>query len=249
MSLRPVVRKLVGPPRGPFKTEKQRIRLNHLGCNMDLETARAQMVAQQVRAWDVLDPRVLQVLGTIQRERFVPDRLRKLAFADTRLPLAHEQYMMAPNVEGRVLQTLDLDEKDTVLEIGTGSGFLTACLAKLAASVSSVDIFEDFVIAADAKLAENDIKNVNLDVLDATLFEAKGQYDAIAVTASLPVYDSRFERALKPAGRLFVIVGEGDAMEARRVTRTSETEWLTECLFETAIPAMINAAKPASFQF
>ena len=214
---------------------------------MNLETARAQMVAQQIRAWDVLDQRVLEVLGTVPRENFVPERFRNLAFSDMQIPLAHGQTMMAPNVEGRLLQSLDLDRDCSVLEIGTGSGFLTACLASLAGTVRSTDIIDEFVDAAGAKLRE--MSNVRLETADATQHSAEGQYDAIAVTASLPVYDTRFERALKIGGRLFVIVGDGVAMDARRVIRTSDTEWATESLFETSLPAMINAKRPAPFEF
>lgn len=222
-------------------------------ARIDLEAARSQMIHQQIRAWDVLDERVLEVLGEIPREAFVPNECRSLAFADTSIPLGHGQVMMAPKIEGRLLQSLDVKSTDAIFEVGTGSGFLTACLARLGGSVRSVDIFEDFTRRARQKLDDHDIGNVRLETIDASEFAPDdppdGRFDCIALTCSLPVYDRRFERALKVGGRLFVIVGTPPVMEARLVTRTADDQWVEESVFETVITPMINAAEPQEFVF
>jgi protein-L-isoaspartate(D-aspartate) O-methyltransferase len=153
---------------------------------MNVETARSQMLGQQIRAWDVLDNRVLAVLGEVPREEFVPADFRELAFADIEIPLQHDQCMMAPKIEGRLLQALELEPIDDVLEIGTGTGFLTACLSRLARSVTSVDIFEEFVGNAGRLLQTHCLRNVNLQTADALELGTGTRYDAIAITASLP---------------------------------------------------------------
>jgi len=170
---------------------------------MNIDFARQQMLDHQVRAWAVLDRRVLEVLGALPREKFVPSGFASLAFADTEIPIGHSQVMMTPTVEGRLLQALDLDPADSVLEIGTGSGFLTACLANLAASVISVDIFADFVASAAERLEKNGIGNIELAELDATRELPAGPFDAIAVTGSIQTFDPRYVMALKPGGRLY----------------------------------------------
>ncbi len=216
---------------------------------MNLESARQQMVQQQVRAWEVLDPRVLEVLGTLRREAFVPAQFRSLAFADTEIPLGHGQFMMAPKVEGRLLQALDLTGEETVLEVGTGSGFLTACLARLARQVSSVEIYPDMSAAAARTLEEQEIRNVTLEVADIMGTAINRTYDAIAVTASSPRRIRRLEKALKPGGRLFIIVGDAPAMEALLITRLSDTNWTSESLFETSASELVNAEQRSRFTF
>ncbi len=216
---------------------------------MNIDFARQQMVEQQVRAWDVFDDGILDVLGTVPRERFVPDKFRSLAFADTQIPLGRGQHMMTPTVEGRLLQALDLNGNDSVLEIGTGSGFLTACLSRLAGRVTSVDIYEDFVTTAGDRLAENGYDNVELMTLDAMAELPAGEFDAIALTGSLWSFDPRFVMALRPGGRLFVVVGDGPVMEAKLVTRTGDSDWRTESLFETRLTPLVNAAPPPQFAF
>lgn len=216
---------------------------------MNLESARQQMVQQQVRAWEVLDARVLEVLGTLQRETFVPGKYQSLAFADTEIPLPHGQFMMAPKVEGRLLQSLDLSGDESVLEVGTGSGFLTACLARLARQVSSVELHADMSASAATRLDEQGIRNVSLEVADALGIEIGKTYDAIAVTASSPRRIRRFEKALKPGGRMFIVVGDAPAMEALLITRVNETSWTSESLFETSTPPLINAEQPSRFAF
>lgn len=216
---------------------------------MNIDFARQQMVEQQVRTCEVFDAAVLKVLAGVPREQFVPAGFETLAFADTQLPIGRDQFMMTPVVEGRVLQALQVQPSDRVLEIGTGSGFLTACLARLAASVTSIDIYDDFLESASANLADCGIGNFELRNLDATQALPDGEFDAIAVTGSIQVYDPRYAMALKPGGRLFVVVGAGSSMEALLLQRRAQTSWNTTSLFETHLPALINAASPPRFCF
>jgi protein-L-isoaspartate(D-aspartate) O-methyltransferase len=216
---------------------------------MNIELARRQMVQQQVRTWDVFDTAVLKVLSTVPREQFVAAGREALAFAETELPLRHGQLMMTPNVEGRMLQALDIKPSDAVLEIGTGSGFITACLAKLAKSVTSIDLYEDFQETAAADLADSGISNFDLQVMDATQQLPDGKFDVIAVTGSIQKFDPRLVMALNDGGRLFVVVGSSPTMEARLVRRTGENDWQTSSLFETELPALVNAGSPPQFSF
>ena len=216
---------------------------------MNFEDARAQMVEQQVRAWEVLNDRVLDIFREVPREAFVPQRYQKLAFADTSIPLPHGQCMMTPKMEGRLLQALELEPSDFVLEIGTGSGFFTACLAKLGGSVVSADIYPDFPEQAAPRLKKLGIQNVTLECWDATQMDVQNRFDAIAVTGSIAEYDRRFERALKLGGRLFIIVGQEPVMEAFLVTRLTETEWNRDVRFETVIAPLVNAHQPEKFVF
>ena len=201
----------------------------------DVESARRQMIEQQVRAWEVLDLAVLGAMERVRREEFVPPAFRDLAFADMSIPLGHGQAMLAPKVEGRILQALAIQPDDRALEVGTGSGFFAACLAQLARSVRSIDLFADFVAGAAENLARTGVHNVSVDVSDAMTLAEDGAYDVIALTGSLPVYDPRFERALAVGGRLFVVVGQGPAMEAQRITRAGSGEFIRESLFEVSI--------------
>ncbi len=216
---------------------------------MNIDFARQQMIDQQVRAWTVLDPAVLDVLSAIPREKFVPESYESMAFADMEIPLGHGEFMMTPTVEGRVLQALELDTNEHVLEIGTGSGFLTACLAKLSGTVTSVDIHEDFVRSAARKLTNAGIDNVELRTMDATRELPGTRYDAIAVTGSIETFDTRFVDALRPGGRLFVVVGTPPIMEARLVRRAGDTDWRSEILFETSLAPLVHGALPPQFVF
>jgi len=216
---------------------------------MNIELARLQMVQQQVRTWDVFDAAILRVLSTVPREQFVPAGLEALAFAETELPLRHGQLMMTPNIEGRMLQALDIKPSDIALEIGTGSGFITACLAKLAKSVTSIDLYEDFQEAAAANLEDSGISNFDLQVMDATQQLPDGKYDVIAVTGSIEAFDPRLVMALTDGGRLFTVVGSAPNMEARLVQRIGENNWQTSSLFETELPALVNADLPPQFIF
>lgn len=216
---------------------------------MNIDFARQQMIAQQVRAWDVLDSNVLDGLGELKRELFVPQGFEALAFADTEIPIGHGQKMMTPTIEGRVLQALELAGDENVLEIGTGSGFLTACLAKLSAHVTSLDIYDDFLQSAGNRLADCEIANVSLQNMDATKELPAAKFDAIAVTGSLQVLDERLVEALTPGGRLFVVVGNAPAMSALRITRSDDENWQSEALFETDLMPLVNGALPPQFLF
>jgi protein-L-isoaspartate(D-aspartate) O-methyltransferase len=201
---------------------------------MNTDYARLQMVNQQVRGWNVYDERVLAMLRELPREHFVPQGFESLAFADTAIPLGHGECMMTPTIEGRVLQALGLQGGENVLEIGSGSGFMTACLAKLSAHVTSVDIYDDFVGSARLKLQAAGIDNVE---------------DAIAVTGSIQTFDPRYVEALGSHGRLFIVVGNEPAMEAKLIERTNEHDWQTISLFETDLPPLVHGALPPQFSF
>jgi protein-L-isoaspartate(D-aspartate) O-methyltransferase len=216
---------------------------------MNTDFARQQMIDQQVRAWAVLDANVLEGLKEIPRERFVPDGFESLAFADTEIPLGHGQMMMTPPIEGRLLQALGLAGGERVLEIGTGSGFLTAVLAKLSAHVTSIDIYDDFLNTAKRRLHDCGIENVDLVEMDGTKALPDGTFDAIAVTGSMQSLDMRLVRALNPGGRLFIVLGDAPAMSATRVTRYDEEDWRSDTLFETNLPPLVNGALPPQFSF
>lgn len=217
-----------------------------LTIHLNLEQARFNMVEQQVRPWEVLDPRVLDVLATVPRENFVPERYRNLAFGDLRIPIGRGQSMMRPVEEGRTLQALQLSDQDIVLEIGTGSGFLTACLASLAQQVVSVELFEDLHQSAAAQLDHHGISNISLRIGDAAQgWQEETLFDAIAITGSMASLPETYKTLLKPDGRMFVVTGQAPAMEARLLTRSGEHAWREESLFETDLPALVNAeAKP-----
>lgn len=216
----------------------------------EIEQARFNMIEQQIRTWDVLDQTVLDVMNTVPREQFVPENCRALAFADTSIPLGHDQVMMAPKLEGRLLQALAIKPDDKVLEIGTGSGYLTACLASLGRHVTSIDIMPDFTTAASAKLEALGISNVTLETADAAEGIGNDQrYDVIAVTGSLPLLQQQFQKNLEVGGRLFIITGSLPIMEANLITRVDENNWSGECLLETCIPPLLHATRPQAFIF
>jgi protein-L-isoaspartate(D-aspartate) O-methyltransferase len=217
--------------------------------SMNLEVARTQMVNQQVRAWDVLDPPVLAVLAAVPREQFVPPRYRNVAFADTAIPLRGNQVMMTPQVEGRLLQALAIRGTDRVLEVGTGSGFLTACLARLAASVTSLEILPELADEARRNLRAVSTWNAEVHTADVFGYRPDAPWDVIAVTGSLPAPDERLQHWLAEGGRLFVVTGEDPLMRAQLVTREGPEQWASTVLFETSLPALINAPAPPKFRF
>ena len=216
---------------------------------MDTDFARQQMVEQQVRAWDVLDPGILQVLKDIPREQFVPAGYEALAFADTEIPIGHGESMMTPTIEGRLLQALNPEGGDKVLEVGTGTGFLAACLARLSGNVTSIDIHDDFLEHAKGNFENSDIDDVTLLQMDATRELPDGEFDLIAVTASVEEFDPRFVAALAPGGRLFIVVGKKPAMEARLVTKTGDNDWHSESLFETVLSPLVDPDRTPEFLF
>ena len=216
---------------------------------LNVETARAQMIAQQLRAWEVLDERVLAALATVHREEFVPAAYRGAAFADAPIPLGSGQIMLPPKMEGRVLQALELQADADVLEIGAGSGFLAACLATLAGRVRSLEIFPDLAALATRNLRNAGVTRASVETTDAMRLDERDRYDAIVVTSSLPIYDARFERALKPGGRLFIVTGSAPVMAAMLVVREEGAQFTRTSLFETSLPALINAPAPQHFVF
>lgn len=216
---------------------------------MNIDFARQKMVEQQIRAWDVFDPEVLDIMRRIPREQFVPFGYESLAFADTSIPIGHGQRMMTPTLEGRVLQSLDLSGTEHVLEIGSGNGFLTACLARLADHVTSVEIHASLLKRAGENLADAGISNVDLLAMDATQELPDGPFDAIAVTGSIQHFDPRYVDRLTLGGLLFVVVGDAPAMDARRVRKTGEKDWASESLFETVLDPLVNGALPPQFAF
>ena len=216
---------------------------------MHTADAREQMIEQQVRAWDVREERVLEVMRQVPRELFVPQGQRYRAYADVEVPVARGQHMLRPSVAGRLLQALLPQPGEAVLEIGAGTGFVTACLRAMAAQVRSLEIFPELADAARRNLAALGMRDVEVLDADALNFDSGARYGAIAVTASLPLYAARFERMLTPGGRLFVVVGEAPVMDARLVRRTAEDAWSVESLFETVIDPLVNAVRPPGFTF
>ena len=214
--------------------------------SVNFEQARFAMVEQQVRPWDVLDPRVLDVLHKLHREDFVGTQHRNLAYTDIALPLAHHEVMMKPVLEGRLLQALDLNLQDDVLEIGTGSGFITACLSHLAREVVSLDIHADFIEQAKQKMITLGLRNIRLECADALSWQNDRRFDAIAVTAAVTNIPEIFGQWLKPNGRMFIIRGHSPVQEALRVTYRGESLH-EESLFETDVPYLHGAEPLPSF--
>jgi len=215
---------------------------------MNVEQARYNMIEQQIRTWDVLDQRILDLVAHVRRENYVPEKYQHIAFADLRIPLGGGNTMMEPKLEARILQTLNIHPADRALEIGTGSGYLTACLSELADSVVSYDIDENLSKQAGYQLANDEHENISLRIGDAMgEFQLNEQFDVIVVTGSLPVMDKRFHELLKIDGRLFMVVGEAPAMEAMLITRVGENEWATESLFETELAPLTNSRAPSHF--
>lgn len=216
--------------------------------NFDFERARFNMIEQQIRTWEVLNDRVLNILKIVPREEFVPERHKTLAFSDTQLPLPRDQAMEEPRVQARILQAVDPQPSEQVLEIGSGSGFLTACLAKMAAHVTSVDIFPELTEMARRNLASQGIDNVTLETGDASRGWDDGRrYDVIVVSGSLPELHRGFHQSLAIGGRLFLMVGRPPIMQAELITRISEDQWANEGLFEGHLKPLVNAPETKRF--
>lgn len=215
---------------------------------VDIEQARFNMIEQQIRPWDVLDPGVLEVIRQTPRELFVPDQHHNLAFSDLEIPLSHGQCMMAPKLEARMLQALQVKPGDRALEIGTGSGFVAACLARLGNHVDTVEWFEDLSVRAQGTLEKLEIGNASFFQGDALSECADRQYDVIAVTASMPVYQDVFESRLAAGGRMFVVTGHAPAMQAQLLTRVDPKGLHCTTLFETSLPPLLGLEEPKAFQ-
>ena len=217
---------------------------------MNFEQARLNMVENQVRPWEVLDGRVLDVISRVHREDFVGTDHRQLSFADLCLPLGHGEVMMKPVVEGRVLQALSLQPTDHVLEIGTGSGFLTACLASLSASVTSVDIHADFSATAAQRLKHAGIANVSLVVGEAVNdWAPDGLFDAMVVTGAVATVPARWLTWLKPEARALIVRGQSPVQHATLLTHEGAGRYREETLFETDLPYLTHAGPLKRFVF
>ena len=217
---------------------------------MNVEQARFNMVEQQIRTWEVLDQQVLDLLFRVRREEFVPEQYRALAFADMEIPIGNGEKMLSPKLEARMLQELALAPGDTVLEVGTGSGYMTALLASVGRHVHSVDIVPEFTRSAAARIAAHGLYNVTLETGDAARgWNLHAPYDAIVLTGSVPVLPAAFRNSLRPGGRLLAVVGEPPVMEARLITCVAADVCNTTVLFETCIAPLRNAVQPERFVF
>lgn len=221
---------------------------------MDLEQIRFNMVEQQIRPWDVLDQEVLKLLFELRREEFVLAAYRSLAFVDMEIPLGHGEVMLAPKLEARILQELQVKKTDRILEVGSGSGYLSALLAKKGDYVYSVEIVPELKAMAEKNLQTHEISNVTVELGDAARgWPEHGPYDAIVLTGSTPVLPEAFQQSLKTGGRLFAVVGDAPVMQALLVTCVAQGEktgaYNTAGLFETCISPLKNAQQPARFTF
>lgn len=216
--------------------------------SLDYAKARELMVEQQVRPWDVLDARVLDTLSAIPRDAFVPAPQRALAYADVGLPIGHGEVMMKPVVEGRMLQALELRASDEVLEVGTGSGFITACLGRLAREVVSIERHADFADAARARLSALRLAgNVRIEHADAFAWENERRFDVVCVTGAVDAIPAQFRHWLRPGGRMFVVHGRSPVMEAVLVINDVNGARI-ESLFETDLPYLVGAAPVPTFE-
>ena len=215
---------------------------------LNFEEARHNMIVQQIQPWNVRDDKVLDLIQRLPREDFVPADYRIHAFTDINIPLSNGQEMLSPKLEAYMLQALQVKDQDKVLEIGTGSGYVTALLASQSRHVITVDIDADMQKRAEEKLNAHQITNVTFEVGDAALgWDKQKPYDVIAITGSLPILPEVFQRNLNVGGRLFAIVGDAPVMEVILITRVKDNEWTHQVLLETNIPALTNAAEPERF--
>jgi protein-L-isoaspartate(D-aspartate) O-methyltransferase len=216
---------------------------------MDFEQARFNMVEQQIRTWAVLDQQVLDLLFEVHREDFVPPAYKTIAFADLEIPLGDGERMWTPKMEARVLQELDLKPGESVLEVGTGSGYLTALMSRRAGEVVSVEINPRLMSEARTRLAAVGVRNARLERGDGARGWGNEAYDAVALTGSTPVLAESWVRQLKPGGRLFAVVGDPPVMTARLMRWSAPDAIAHEDLFETVITPLRNAPQPARFVF
>ncbi len=218
--------------------------------SLNFEVARRTMIDCQIRTWDVLDERVLELVARMPREDYVPKQYRNLSFTDMNIPLGHGEVMMAPKLEARLAQELEINPTDKILEIGTGSGYMMALLAALGRHVVSVEIRPEFTAAAAIKLAHHGVRNITLENGDgARGWERQKPYDVILLTGSTPLLPETFQHSLAPGGRMIAIVGTAPAMDVRRIRRLSKYSFEEKSLFETVLPMLQNALEPSKFVF
>jgi protein-L-isoaspartate(D-aspartate) O-methyltransferase len=205
------------------------------------ETAKFNMIEQQIRPWEVLDHQVLSTLQQVSREDFVNPAYRGLAYADCQIPITGGVRMLPPVVEGRMLQALLLEDQDEVLLAGCGSGYLGACISRLASRVKCIDSIAELIELARANVERAGAEDVEFEQADPLQLDAPASFDAIAVTGSLTEVPQNLKLALKPGGRLFVVVGDSPVMEALLITRVGDAEWTERSLFETDLPRLRSA--------
>ncbi len=217
---------------------------------MNITQARKNTIDQQIRPWGGLNYIANNALRDIPREEFVPEKYKNLAFADMEIPLSNKAKMLSPKIEGRLLDALDIKKDETVLEVGTGSGYLTAVVSKLCKSVTSIEIDEELSNNAQEKLSALNIDNVQLEVGDASKgWNSNDFFDVVIVGSAVPKITGRYFHLLNVGGRIFVVEGKGNAMHAKLITRISEHKWETKSLFETHIDTMQGLESCASFEF
>jgi len=216
---------------------------------MNLDQARFNMVEQQIRTWEVLDQEVLDLLFEVRREEFLPVSAKSLAFVDMEIPLGHGEVMLAPKLEARMLQEVGVKSTDKVLEIGSGSGYMTALFAKRAAFVDSVEIVPELSAFAAKNLAAHGIENVKLHVGDGAQGWSGGPYDVIVLTGSTPILAPSFLSKLNPGGRLLAVIGDAPVMKATLFNVAGPNEIARVELFETCISPLRNAPQPKRFVF
>ena len=216
---------------------------------MNIQTAREQMVSQQLRTCEVREDRVLAAMGRIPREQFVPPAWQSLAYADCAVPLPHGKHMLTPMMVGRFLEAMELRAHERVLEIGTGSGYLAACMAALGAHVRSIELYPDLAAAANHNLQQAGARHVEVITGDAMQWRDEGGYDAVVLTASLPIYQPRFEQALRSGGRLLAVVGAAPVMHALLLRHHPGARPAPQVLFETDLDPLEHAPRPEGFEF
>jgi protein-L-isoaspartate(D-aspartate) O-methyltransferase len=218
--------------------------------SLNFEAARQTMIKSQMRTWHVHDDRILDLIARMPRQDYVPAASRNLAYVDMNISLGHGEVMMTPKTEARLVQELEIDPKDKILEIGTGSGYVTALLANLGRHVVSVEIRPEFTTEAATKLARHGIRNITLEVGDgARGWDRQKPYDVILITGSLPILPEAFRDSLAPGGRLIAIVGQSPVMEVKRIRRLDGNIFTEDSLFDTDLPPLQNAIEPARFVF
>jgi len=217
---------------------------------MNLEQARINMIKQQIQTWNVTDHSILELLQQVPREQFVPEEYKSLAFAEMEIPIGEGEVMLSPKLEARMLQALNLQAHEQVLEVGTGSGYFTALLAKRARHVFTVEIHGNLSRQAKTRLAALQIHNVSFDIGNAaSSWPSHSPYDVIIITGSLPILPIQFKQQVRVGGRILAVIGDAPAMRVQLIERISDTEWQKTELFDTVIPPLLCAIQPSKFVF